>query len=76
MPLGGHCGYEWTHADDRAWNLDGEEVYDFPDDWPAHGELVFGYVTLAAEDKLEYSLPDGEVIATFSVPTEDPPGCA
>jgi hypothetical protein len=76
MPLGGHCGYEWTSADDRVWHLDGDEVYDFPDHWPTSGELVFGYVTLAAEDELEYSLPDGEVIATFSVPTEDPPGCA
>jgi hypothetical protein len=76
MPLGGHCGYRWTSADDRLWQLDGEEVYDFPDDWPANGDLVYAYVTLVAEDRLEFSLEDGEVIATFSPATEPAPGCA
>jgi hypothetical protein len=79
MPIGGHCGYAWIGADDRLWQLEGEEVYlgEAPEEWPVVGEgLIYGFVTLVDDDTIEYSIGDGEVIATFRPATEDPPGCA
>ncbi|MBW3605555.1 MAG: hypothetical protein KY460_11735, partial [Actinobacteria bacterium] len=50
--------------------------YAVPDGWPVARETIFGYATLVGDDLIEYSIGDGEIIATCAPATEDPPGCA
>lgn len=69
--------------DGRAWALvpnsvapelgAGEPV---PEDWPVVGQSILGFVTLVAEDRIEYSLADGQVIALYEpIPASEVPGC-
>ena len=46
-----------------------------PDDWPVAQQTIFGFATLVGDEVVEYSIGDGEVIATYAPATEDPPGC-
>lgn len=81
-PLYLHCGMDWLYLGDQPWQrVDGgrgvetgagDEV---PAGWPVAQQTLFGYATLTAPDRLEYSLEDGEVIATYALTEQQPPGC-
>ncbi len=47
-----------------------------PPHWPVAQEQILGYVTLVDADSIEYSLPSGEVIATYEPRFQAPPVCA
>ncbi len=46
-----------------------------PDDWPVAQQTIFGFVTLVVEGRIEYSIGDGEVVATYARTQEPPPRC-
>jgi hypothetical protein len=85
FPLYIHCGMEWLgQFNGTEWKLvidserpnpdtgGGEGV---PAHWPEAQQTIFGDITLIDEDTIEYSIGDGEVIATY-FPTDLPrPGC-
>ncbi len=86
FPLYIHCGMDHLgELDGRAWALvdaptgDAPEVgagEPLPEDWPVVGQSILGFVTLAAEDRIEYSLADGQVIAVYEpIPASEVPGC-
>jgi hypothetical protein len=82
-PLYVHCGMDWLSLGGAPWQRidDGREVEtgagdEVPPDWPVAQQTIFGFATLTSADELEYSLPDGEVVATYAAATEEPPGCA
>jgi hypothetical protein len=81
-PLYVHCGMDWLYLGDHAWRRsdDGQEVEtgagDEPDEtWPVAQQTIFGFATLNEEGVIEYSIGDGEVIATYSRVDKQPPGC-
>ncbi len=81
QPLYVHCGMDWLYLGDRAWRrTDGGPDFetgagDIPDEsWPVAGQTIYGYATLV-DDVVEYSIGDGEVIATYEQVPEAPPGC-
>lgn len=81
-PLYLHCGTDWLYLGDQPWKRTdgGSDVEtgagdEIPADWPVAQQTLFGYATLVAPDRLEYSLEDGEVIATYALVDEQPPGC-
>jgi hypothetical protein len=47
-----------------------------PSHWPVAQESIFGYITLVDADTIEYTIGDGEVIATYRPSDKAPPGCA
>jgi hypothetical protein len=84
-PLYAHCGIEWIgpYNGDVWKQAEGDDFEsgagdEPPEDWPVVGQTVFGYVTLVAPDRIEYSMASGEVMATYApAPIEDAPGgCA
>jgi hypothetical protein len=85
VPMYIHCGMEWLYAADEAWQRtdDGRGVEtgagdQVPADWPVAQQTIFGYATLVADDRIEYSIGEGddaEVIATYERSAEEPPGC-
>jgi hypothetical protein len=79
-PLGTHCGIEWLGVfNGLTWHLRGPDplavLGQAPAHWPTARQALFGYVTLVA-DTIEYSLPSGEVIATYEPTPQEPPACA
>ncbi len=80
-PLYIHCGMDWLYLGGDAWRRtdDGPDVESGAGDpgdpdWPIAQETIFGYATLV-DDVVEYSLPDGEVIATYERSRQQPPLC-
>lgn len=80
-PMFVHCGMDWLHLGDRAWRRsdEGRDVETGAGDavdpaWPVAGETIFGYATLV-DGVVEYSIDDGEVIATYERTRAQPPGC-
>ncbi|MEO6318768.1 MAG: hypothetical protein ABIP36_08290 [Acidimicrobiales bacterium] len=79
LPLSLHCGMDRLSLDGRSWQLVSPETTDgggYPEEWPLVGEALYGFVTLVDADTVEYSIGDGEVIATYELATAEPPGCA
>ncbi|HRW37656.1 MAG: hypothetical protein KDB04_10115 [Acidimicrobiales bacterium] len=83
QPLGIHCGMDWLFFGGEPWQRtdDGPDVEtgagDAPDPgWPVAQQTIFGFATLTDDGVVEYSIGDGEVIATYERATEDPPGCS
>ncbi|MGQ0830042.1 MAG: WD40/YVTN/BNR-like repeat-containing protein [Microthrixaceae bacterium] len=79
LPVPLHCGMDWLGLDGRTWHIvDSTRPGDggYPDSWPIAGETLYGFVTLVDANTVEYSIGDGEVIATYEPATTDPPGCA
>ncbi len=83
LPLYIHCGMEWLYVAGQPWQRtdDGPDVETgagdaVPAGWPVAQQTIFGYVTLVSGDLIEYSLEDGEVIATYAPATQPPGGCA
>jgi hypothetical protein len=81
-PLYVHCGMDWLYFGEDTWRrTDGgpdvetgagdEEV----DGWPMVGQTIYGYATLTDSDHLDYSIGDGEVIATYER-NPNAPACA
>ena len=82
-PLYIHCGMEWLYQiNGTAWRRtdNGPDIEtgagnEPPADWPVSREAVFGFVTLVEDDVIEYSIGDGQVIATYAPSPTDAPGC-
>jgi len=82
-PLYIHCGMEWLYeVDGTSWRRtdDGPDTEtgagdEIPDDWPVAQQAIFGFVTRVSEDRIEYSIGDDQVIATYSRSAEQAPGC-
>lgn len=81
-PLYIHCGMDWLYVGGESW----ERTDDGPDPetgageeppagWPVAQQTIFGFLTLVDDDTVEYSIGDGEVIATYAPTSEEPPGC-
>jgi hypothetical protein len=82
QPLYVHCGMGWLYLGGQPWQRldDGPDVEtgagdELPAGWPVAQQTIFGFAELVAADRVEYSLADGEVIATYGPPAEPPPGC-
>lgn len=82
VPLYVHCGMGWLFVGGEPWQrVDGGADVEtgaagqVPDQWPIAQETIFGFATLVEGDRIEYSLADGRVIATYAFATEEPPGC-
>jgi hypothetical protein len=82
VPLYIHCGMDWLYVGGKPWQRDdrGPDVETgagdaIPADWPVAQQTIFGFATLVRDDVIEYSIADGEVIATYVPATATPPGC-
>jgi hypothetical protein len=87
-PMGIHCGIgnALGNFDGRYWLFTEAPsgfpptagVGDLPAHWPiAEGEEhLLGLITRTDEDTIEYHLPSGELVATYTASNEQPPGCA
>jgi hypothetical protein len=82
VPLSIHCGMDWLYVGGEHWQRTdaGPEVEtgagdEAPDEWPVAQQTIFGFVTLVDDDLIEYSVGEGEVIATYAPATVAPPGC-
>lgn len=82
LPLYIHCGMDWLYVGGEPWQRtdDGPDTEtgagdEIPVDWPVAGQTILGFATLVSDDLIEYSIGDGEVIATYAPATEPPPGC-
>lgn len=64
--LGEFNGVQWQLAEsltvDQPETGAGDPV---PDDWPVVGESILGYLTLVTDDRIEYTLQDGEIIGVY-----------
>jgi len=69
FPIYTHCGIDWLGGFNATnWRIDppsGSGSATEPDDWPSIDQFVIGYVTLVSEDRIEYSVGDGEVVAEY-----------
>jgi hypothetical protein len=81
-PLYIHCGMDWLYLGEQPWERtdDGADVEtgagEAPsEDWPTAGQTIYGYATLVDADTVEYTVGDGEVIATYGPPTREPDMC-
>ena len=73
---------DWLYLGDQPWRRTdggpgvetgaGDEI---PGDWPMAAQTVYGFATLNEAGVVEYSIPDGEVIATYERAPKQPPGC-
>lgn len=81
-PLHIHCGMDWLYLGEEPW----QRTDDGPDvetgagesataDWPVAQQAIYGFATLVDEETVEYSIGDGEVIATYGPPKTDPVPC-
>lgn len=84
-PLYIHCGLDFIKSfNGTRWSMsDGEDISTgssgtIPDRLPIAGQTLYGYVTLVAPDRIEYSLKSGEVLAGYTPapPAKDGHGCA
>lgn len=80
VPLNIHCGMEWLYVGGEPWQRadDSPDTEtgggdDVPSHWAVAQQTIFGFVTLVADDLIEYSIGDGEVIATYAPATQTPP---
>lgn len=77
--LGEFNGEQWrlveTPTGDQPETGAGDLV---PEDWPVVGQSILGYLTLTSDERIEYSLADGEVIGVYEpMPAgAEVPGCA
>ena len=81
-PLYAHCGMDWLYLGGVAWKRsdDGPDVEtgagdEFDPSWPVVQQTIFGFATLVEPGVVEYSIGEGEVIATYRSTDEQPPGC-
>lgn len=82
-PLFIHCGMDHLgEFNDQQWYVEaaGETpetgAGKMPDpSWPVAQQTIFGYVTLVDATTIEYTILDGEVIATYSPSDVEPPDC-
>ncbi len=82
-PLYIHCGMDWLYFGGTPWRrIDsgvdvetGAGQRPLPQ-WPSAGQTIYGFATLVAPNRVEYSIGDGEVIATYGRTDQRPPGCA
>ena len=81
-PLYLHCGMDWLYLGDQPWQRmdSGVEVEtgagdEVPAGWPVARQTLFGYATLVSPDRLDYSLEDGQVVASYALTGREPPGC-
>lgn len=77
FPLYTHCGI--THLgpfNGSSWTLVEQRSGWEPEDGPLAQQMLFGYVTLVDDDRIEYTLAPGEVVAVYRPSAEEPPGCA
>ncbi len=76
--LGNFDGRYWVFTDAPSGLPPTAGVGDLPAHWPiAEGEEhLLGLVTRTDEDTIEYRLPSGELVATYTASDEQPPGCA
>jgi hypothetical protein len=81
-PLYVHCGMDWLYLGEQAWRRsdDGPDVETGAGDevdeaWPVAQQTIFGFAALTDEGVVEYTIGDGEVIATYAKVEEQPPGC-
>lgn len=83
VPLYIHCGMHYLYLGDAPW----QRTDHGPDvetgagdavtaDWPEAQQTIFGYATRTDAETVEYSIADGEVIATYAPATGAIPGCA
>ncbi len=81
LPLYIHCGMGWLHVGGEPWQRTngGPDKWaagdPIPPDWPVAQQTIFGFATLVRDDLIEYSIGDGEVIATYAPSSLTPPGC-
>lgn len=75
-----HCGMDWFWFGDGTWRrTDGGPDVEtgagdgWPEDWPMHGQMLYGYAELTDADHLEYVVED-EVVATYER-ADGAPGC-
>lgn len=76
FPLFIHCGMDRLgEFNGVQWELVESPTGDQPEtgagapvpgDWPVVGQSILGYLTLVSEDRIEYSLEDGEVIGVYA----------
>ena len=64
--LGNFNGTHWYHV---------EGATEPSESWPVAQQTIFGMVTLIDSGVIEYSLPTGQVVATYASSDEEPPGC-
>jgi hypothetical protein len=83
LPLHTHCGIEWIgRFNSTAWKLVEGQDWEAgagevpPEGWPAAGQMLYGYVTLVAADRIEYTTAAGGLIAAYAPTTERIPGCS
>lgn len=82
-PLYIHCGMDYlAELNGRFWYLNEADATPEtgagdspPASWPVAQQTIFGYVTLTDDSTIEYSIGDGEVIATYSPSEVEPPRC-
>jgi hypothetical protein len=82
VPLYIHCGMDWLFVGGEAWQRTdgGPDIETGAGDaidpgWPVAQQTIFGFATLGEDGVIEYSIGDGEVIATYERTGEEPPGC-
>lgn len=84
-PLYIHCGMRVLGSfNEQFWYLDETDgpnpetgsTAPVPEEWPTAGQSILGHITLTSEKTIDYSLPNGEIIATYTPSDEQPPGCA
>jgi hypothetical protein len=84
-PLHIHCGMDvlgefngryWYRARDNAPAPETGAGEETPPHWPVAQQSIFGYITLTHRDTIEYTIDDGEVIASYRPSSKEPPGCA
>jgi len=81
-PLSLHCGMDtivvareaWQRTDDAPDSVAPTED-SYPEDWPVALGTIYGHLTLVADDRIEYSIGDREVIATYAPAGSFPVGC-
>ena len=80
-PMYVHCGMDWFWFGDDTWRRtdDGPGLEtgagDEPDqEWPVKDQMIFGFATVDAGGVLEYSIGDGQVIASYER-AAGAPGC-
>ena len=74
--LGKFNGTHWYLSDAPAGTPETGAGHVPPDNWPVAQQTVFGLITLVAEDRIEYSIPSGDVIAVYAPSDREPAGCA
>ena len=76
--LGNFEGRYWLFTEAPSGLPPTAGVGDLPAHWPiAEGEEhLLGLITRTDDDTIEYHLPSGELVATYTASDEQPPGCA